>query len=128
MRRRGSSSSDLSGSWILMWALAYLACALLKPDVFEGVPHPYGASAMLAMSAGMLAGLFLVGREDPSRTVGRILLAAAGVLEVAGGVASWTGVIRWNVPFEDRGVFGVSMAVLDLVSAVFLFARVKRGR
>ena len=51
------------------------------------------------------------------------LLFGCGVLTVFAGVASWTGVIRrnvsWTVGYDPLAQ--ISMALLDLVSAVFLF-------
>jgi hypothetical protein len=38
-----------------------------------------------------------------------------------GGVASWTGLVQWNVPFVNVELFQVSMAFADLLSAVFMF-------
>ncbi|MDQ1279363.1 MAG: hypothetical protein QG670_625 [Thermoproteota archaeon] len=51
------------------------------------------------------------------------LLFGCGVLEVFNGVASWTGVIRWNVAWTTNfdPLAQINMALLDLASAVVLF-------
>jgi hypothetical protein len=53
----------------------------------------------------------------------RSLLFACGVLEVFAGVASWVGFMRWNVPWSTGydPLAQISMALLDLISAVILF-------
>ena len=77
-----------SFSWILMWSLAYIVCFFLKPDLVNGVMN--GVSVLLCPSFGIVMLLALFFRI-------RSLLFACGVLEVFAGVASWVGVIRWNI-------------------------------
>lgn len=54
------------------------------------------------------------------RVIIRMMFFVQGVLMVYGGVASWTGLAVWNVPFNLE-MFQVSMAFADLLGAVFLF-------
>ena len=51
------------------------------------------------------------------------LLFLCGVFEVFGGVASWFGLARWNVSWSIGydPLAQISMALLDLIGAVFLF-------
>ena len=103
-----------SFSWILMWSLAYIACSFLKPDLVNGVLD--GISFLLNPSFGIVMLLALLFRI-------RSLLFACGVLEVFAGVASWVGFIHWNIPWNSGydPLAQISMALLDLISAVFLF-------
>jgi hypothetical protein len=51
----------------------------------------------------------------------RFALFILGVFMVWGGVASWTGLAVWKVPFPNKEFFQVSMAFPDLLSVVFMF-------
>ena len=114
------SARTISEAWILMWASTYLFCAFLKPDLFEGVAPLHGALMMLTIGALLIAGLVLTRRRKP---IGRLVLFIMGIFESMGGVASWTGIIGWNVPFADKAAFNVSMAFADILAAVFLLHR-----
>lgn len=107
---------DLEDAWIGTWGLSYIACSIIKPDIFADINPALGRLGMLGFGAAILAGL-----ASKDRTIGRMLLAGAGVAETFGGVASWAGLTKWNVPFQDKGMFNISMALLDLASAAILF-------
>lgn len=104
-------------AWLLMWGLSYIFAALLAPEISGDVTH--GRIAFSFIGVAILAALLLL--RTSGRIIGRLLLLILGVPEVICGVASWTGIIIWNVPFMDKALFQVSMAFLDLVSATFMF-------
>lgn len=103
----------MSFCWILMWSLSYLACIILKPDLFYGGNKVFSQLGCTSMGLMMLAGLLF--NVKP-------LLLCCGVIEVFCGVASWTGVTRWNVAWTTGydPLAQISMGLLDLISAVFL--------
>jgi len=104
-----------------MYGLTYIFCAAVKPDVFYGLPSIYGAIALITIGILMILGLWLIGKKN-SRSA-KIILFSLGCHATLAGVASWTGLITWDVPFQDKPIFNVSMAFLDLLGAVFLFTR-----
>ena len=102
-----------------MWALTYLVCAFLKPDFADGALGTVVTHVNIVhLGFGALLLLALVFNV-------KVLLFAYGIVEVLAGVASWVGVIRWNVPWAVGydPLAQISMALLDLISAVFLFQR-----
>jgi len=106
---------DFADAWIGMWGLSYIACSIIKPDIFANISPDLGRLAMIGTGSTMLAGLAL-----KNKPIGRILLAALGIAETFGGVASWSGLTKWNIPFENKEIFNVSMAAFDLISAATL--------
>ena len=108
---------DYTKSWLLMWSLTYIICAILKPNIFQNLPPMWSGIVMLAFGAYMLIGLFF-----RKILAGRIILFTSGVLETISGVASWTGIIHYNVPFVDKAMFNLTMSGFDLLSAIFLFS------
>ena len=104
-------------SWLLMWSLTYIICAILKPNIFQSLPPLWSCIVMIVFGGYMLVGLFF--RQT---TAGRIILFISGVLETISGVASWTGIIYYNVPFADKALFNIMMSGLDGVSAIILFS------
>ena len=107
------ASRPLSFYWILMWSLSYIVCFIIKPDLV------YGASKIQSLAFPSLGLILLTGLLLNVKA----LIFVCGLLEVLGGVASWTGVLRWNVVWTVGydPLAQISMALLDLVSAVFLF-------
>lgn len=112
-------------AWILMWGLAYVACGFSNPDIVGNFTLATSMMFLFFMGFLLLIGFALmeISTITMYKTLGRILLLIAGVMETIGGVVSWTGVIVWNVPFADKALFNVSMAIFDLVSASFLFEK-----
>jgi hypothetical protein len=107
-------TKSFSFSWILMWGLAYIICAIIKPDIMYGVPRIVAMIFFLFYGCSILFGLILNAK---------IILFGMGVAEVIGGVASWVGLIVWSAPWIPGydPIVQISMSILDLVSAVFLF-------
>lgn len=105
----------LSFSWVFMWSWTYIVCAFVKPDIFYGLGVPFSPVNLVF---GLLLLLSLV--YDI-----KALLFVGGIIEVVGGVASWAGLTKWNVLWTVGydPLAQISMAVLDLVAAVFLFHR-----
>lgn len=100
----------LADAVILAWGAAYLVAAALAPGLFADVPVAVSAGGMALMGAVLLASVALDAWP---------LYAGLAAVEVASGVASWTGAIRWAVPY-DPGIAAVSMAAMDLLAAVVL--------
>ncbi|MDQ1281250.1 MAG: hypothetical protein QG670_2515 [Thermoproteota archaeon] len=112
--RKLKVSKPMSFYWILTWALSYIACFIVKPN-FAYTPVSI-ISPLVGTSFGLVMLIGLLYNIKP-------LLFGFGVLEVFGGVASWTGVIRWNVAWTTGydPLAQIAMALLDLISAIFLF-------
>lgn len=126
-------------AWLLAFGISYIATAIFAPGV-AGDPVQ-GMIVYTLLGVAILAAVALrtftesqevsvplkpgvkmrIEVEGPRRNLGRVLLAVLGVIEVIGCVTSWTGVGVWNVPFPNKEVFQVSMALMDMVSAVFMF-------
>lgn len=108
-------------AYLLVWAVSYMAVSLLAPEV-GGAGD--ALSGLLYMGFGWLIVLAIVLSEwgkDPLKRLGYATLFVLGVMEVISGVASWTGVVVWNVPFPSKELFQVSMAFADLISAAVMF-------
>jgi hypothetical protein len=97
-----------------MWGLAYVMAAILKPEILHGVSVYLAVIFLMGMGLSMLIGLLLNIK---------FLLFATGIVEVLGGVGSWVGLIVWRVPWIAGydPIVQISMSILDLVGAVFLF-------
>jgi hypothetical protein len=108
-------------SWIVMWALSYIVVALVAPQVSDVSPIVYGllGAGLLVMSI-----LTVLQEWNTQNDMFGFLLGLAyfsvAVLMVYGGVTSWTGISIWNVPFEAKEVFQVSMAFADFIAAAFM--------
>ena len=105
-----------SFSWILMWSLTYIVCAVLKPDLADGaLGRGMTPVNPIHLGFGSLLLLALVFNR-------KSLLLGCGIIEVFAGVASWVGFIRWNVSWAVGydPLAQISMAFLDFVSAAFL--------
>lgn len=119
----------ISDSWILMWGIAYLACAIVAPDIFLDLPVLISRLTLITVGTIMICGLIFANNRDifgqpvsqSIAKVGRVILFVMGVEETFGGILSFSGQIMWNVPFADKALFNVSMAFAELVTAMFLF-------
>jgi len=67
----------------------------------------------------MITGLFLSRTENYKKT-GAVMLLIIGILEVFGGVASWTGLNTWHINLGNRTLLQVSMATYDFAAAIVL--------
>jgi hypothetical protein len=122
-------------SWLVMWALSYLCVAVVAPGV-GGPPVWASAVEFLGFGVALLAATVFVawgefylkqtlvpntaaGSEAAKNlmVIGKITLGVLAVLSVYSGIASFTGVFIWVVPYADKAVTQVSMAFLDLVGA-----------
>lgn len=113
---------DYVDAWILMWGLLYVFNAILKPDatVKPKVNKYLGGFTLLAMGAAVLLSLHF----DNT-----LLYAALGVLMSAGCMASYYGLIIWNVPRREKNCPAnvraqQTMAAMNLVAAVVFFSKV----
>jgi hypothetical protein len=103
-------------SWLLMWGLSYIACAILAPNIMPGTSNSFYA----------LVGIFIIlcvtGHAfNKTRNITRVGFFIFAILETFSGVGSYTGAYLWNVPFQDLAPFQVSMAFADLISAAMMF-------
>jgi hypothetical protein len=111
---------QLAIAWNIMWALSYFIVAFLAPNIGGG--SAIGNMALfLAFGIALLSATVLTSwAKGNMRTTGRVLLVILATISVGSGVASWTGVALWNVPFANKEPFQISMAFADLVGAVFM--------
>ena len=123
-----SSLRKFAVAWTLMWAFAYIFTAVFAPYV-GGEDVTTNFVTFLGLGAWMIISLALYSNKSPcvnvsitrSEIIGRIFLFWLGLIEVFGGITSWTGLALWNVPFPNKELFQVSMAFADLIAAVFMF-------
>jgi len=108
-------------AWLIMWGLSYIFTALMAPWIagmgFQGglLYCVLGALILFALLCNYLA------HDELGYTVVSILFIILGMVMVYSGVASWTGLVIWNIPFSNIEIFQVSMAFANLLSAVFMF-------
>jgi len=117
-------------AWLLMWAFAYVAVAIIAPGISGEDSQgrtiylvSRGRTIYLAMGVAVIGTLALLerGTHKQTKMLAKILLLALAIIEVFSGIASWSGVAVWNVPFANKELFQVSMAFADLISAAFMF-------
>lgn len=106
-------------AWMLTIAVSYFSLAIFAPTV-GGDTTVIGIIVYTLLGFGFLFATMLP--YTPYKTVGRILQFILGVILALGAVLSWTGVGLWNVPFPNVELFQVSMAILNILTAVFAFA------
>ncbi|MCJ7561245.1 hypothetical protein MUO79_11630 [Candidatus Bathyarchaeota archaeon] len=117
-----STLTRLSVAWLVMWAISYFAVAAIAPGI-SGDPNDVWLYA--GFGGALLVGVILTQLSSEILSlIGDVVLCLLAGLSVGSGVASWAGVVVWNVPFADKVLFQVSMAFADLISAVFMFALV----
>ena len=99
-----------------MWGVAYLCCLPLPRRVLQGSNLVAERLLFLFLGASMTLNLWL--NWTP-------LWLLLGVVEALGGVLSFLGYSRWNVPWTEEmsPEAQISMAVLDLAAAVMLFSK-----
>lgn len=98
-----------------MWGGAYIATAIFAPqisgDTFLGTVF-YTILGIVTISSVLI--------QKYDKTMGSIILFPLAVVGIYGGVASWSGIATWNVPFPNKELFQVSMAFGELVTAVLM--------
>jgi hypothetical protein len=99
-----------------MWGGAYIATAIFAPqisgDSFLGTV--FYMILGVATIASVLVHIF-------SKTMlGPLLLLVLAIIGIYGGVASWSGIAIWNVPFPNKELFQVSMAFGELITSVLM--------
>jgi sulfite exporter TauE/SafE len=104
-----------------MWALSYIVVALIAPGI-GGSPAWQSAVSFLAFGIALLAATMLKSYSESinKQTLGKYILMFLAGLSVYSGIASWTGVALWIVPFANKEIFQVSMAFADLLGAAFM--------
>ena len=108
--------------WLLMWAIAYIVTTIYAPSISG---DPFLGSVMYSALGSAIIVLVIIRafKHDPTELLSycvRLLLFIMAILEIYGGITSWTGLAVWNVPFANKELFQISMAFADLVSAVLM--------
>ena len=105
-------------AWTIMWGMSYIVTALFAPEITGDTTL---VGTLLFSILGTLILITLILLHTKRERIGKFLFGVLGCMMTFGGVASWTGLVRWNVPFVVVDLFQVSMAFADLISAVFMF-------
>lgn len=113
---------NIIDSGILVWGLTYPICAIIKPDIIGMLTPEQSRIALFAVGGSILSGFLL--RDKP---IGKVILFIMGIAEAIGGVASWSGITQWNVPFTDKTSFNISMGIMDLLSSVAMITKSLEG-
>lgn len=108
-------------AWLLMWGLAYIATAIFAPWIAGDAADGTFLYAALGCLILVFLALYIMAYNKLGYVFTAIFLGILGILEVYGGIASWTGLMIWNVPFANLEIFQVSMAFADLISAAVFF-------
>lgn len=115
--------------WVLMWATTYIAVAFIAPTVGGTFNNIYMCLYGVLLTL-CVVGQFLVNGKHVNvfrnfeiflSRASKIGLFVFAIAEVIAGVMSWTGALRWNLPFPNTEIFQVSMAFMDLVAATLMF-------
>lgn len=108
---------NLIDAWILAWGTLYVFNAILKPNAMIKPHSPKVIQSLLNLILGSVIILSL-------RLESTYLYAALGLLMSSGCIASYYGMVRWNVPTEHSPSAQTLMAVLDLIASVMFFSKV----
>lgn len=101
-------------SGIVVWALTYWAAAIVQPDLVGNVSQTVSVMSMVVMGGLILGNLVLDSR---------VLWVLLGAFMAFGIVSSWVLSTQWTVPYSAVPA-GISMAVLNAVTAIAAFAKV----
>ena len=113
----------VTNAWLIAWAFAYLATVIFAPEI-AGNDVLTGQILYATMGLLILVSLALLYAQNVDlRNVGMILLFVLALFSVYGAVASWSGLFVWNVPFQAKEVFQVTMGLMDFLGAVFMLIR-----
>ena len=113
----------VTNAWLIAWAFAYLATAIFAPGIAGDVLIGQILYAVVGLlTIGSLA--LLRAQNTDLRNVGMVLLFVLALFSVYGAVASWSGLFVWNVPFQVKEIFQVTMGLMDFLGAVFMLVRV----
>ena len=104
-----------------MWATTYIAVAFVAPTVGGAFNSTYMLLYGVLLMACVAGQLLLKNQKTKLVKASKIGLFAFAIAEAIGGVMSFTGALRWNLPFANTEVFQVSMAFMDLAAATLLF-------
>ena len=112
-------------AWLIAWALAYLATALFAPGIAGDVSTGQILILYVVMGLLIIGSLAALRPQNPKlRTVGMSLLFVTALFSIYGAVASWSGLFVWNVPFQAKEIFQVTMGLMDFLGAVFMLIRI----
>jgi len=104
-----------------MWGLSHIIIAIFPSWVLSYSVEDILFSGFLGTIILLALLLLHVPNNPIAYYASRIIFFLLGILMVYGGIVSWTGLIIWNVPFQNKELFQISMAFADLLSAVFMF-------
>jgi len=113
----------VTNAWLIAWAFTYLATAIFAPGIAGDVLQ--GQILYTSMGLLILVSLAVLRAQNPDwRNYGMVLLFLLALMAVYGAVASWSGLFVWNVPFQAKEIFQVTMGLMDFLGAVFMLIRV----
>jgi hypothetical protein len=110
--------SDLAEAWIVLWGISYILTAVLTPNISKASPFLYGALGAFIL---FIVVLNHVAYDNLGYYIVAALFLAMALSMVYGAIVSWTGLGLWNVPFPSKEPFQISMAVFDMISALFMY-------
>lgn len=106
-------------AWTTMWGISYIITALITPTISLDTPPLFYGCLGLVILIGVLAKI--LAHDTVGFVLVGLLFAVLACFMVYGGVASWAGLGIWNVPFANKEIFQVSMALADFIAAAFMF-------
>lgn len=107
----------LNTAIILSWGIIYIASSLLCPEIGLG-----GFPILFAIGVVMVLSLLI---EKLYPKASNIIFLFLGISEAFGAVASWSGVIKWNIGQPNPQSYQISMAFMDFVASVAFFSKVE---
>lgn len=102
-----------------MVAFSYVATAVLVPQISGA---DLAITLLTYIGVAIATGVAIIFYYVKSlRGVAQITFYILAILMTFSGVASWSGLSLWNVPFNNVEIFQVSMALFDMLTAVAMF-------
>jgi len=135
VKKEMETMEKIAVSWLLVWASSYLLTCVCAPGIAGDVNS--GCVSFGLMGFAILGGLILfyynrteeiplpegkyqMTKIRPYINTARCVFTILALVSVYGCVTSWAGLVIWNVPYQGQAVVQVSMALADLISAVFM--------
>lgn len=112
-------SLDLKESVVFSWGITYIACSIIKPDIFGTTPIK-GLIMMFPLGLLISSSVLMVKNRGLYVFFGSLILIFLGIFGIFAGVASWSNMIVWNVETDNQALLQVSMATYDFVVAFLM--------
>ena len=113
----------ISVAWLITWGFMYVFAAVSAPGISGDASQGIVLYSLVGI-ATIIGVILTVAAERKHnslmRNIASVIMFVLFFIEVYSALASWAGLVKWNVPFQNIEVFQVTMSFMDFISAVFL--------